>query len=272
MEYVPLSSGKKIPKIGLGTWQLTGDTCRHAVSEALSMGYEHIDTAFAYGNHAEVGAGIKDSGKSRDSFFLTTKVPLEKQKRDQVIQHGGQMLKELQVDYVDLLLLHWPNKEVPFDETLSAMAELVSKGYTRSIGISNFNKNIAEECVEISSEPIVTNQVEFHPYLYQRELLEACEQLDMRITAYSPLARGEVFGDERLRRTAEKHGTGISQVVISWLMEKGIIVIPKASSKEHLTSNLEALNVTLDPDDIAEIDAFPEERRYVDGGWKHYPF
>jgi len=272
MRTVKLSSGHEMPVLGLGTWELTGDPCRKAVADALGMGYTHIDTAILYGNHTEVGQGVKDSGVDRKSFFLTTKIPLSKQSRAQILQQGGQLLSDLQTDYVDLLLLHWPTKKTPFEESLGALKELVDKKRVRSIGISNFNKDLVRKVAKIFEIPVVTNQVEFHPYLYQKELKEVCEEGGMVITAYSPLARGDVLRDDRLSKIAEKHGASIPQVVIQWLLEKGIVVIPKASSKRHLQDNLGALDVSLDAEDIEAIDSFPEEKRKVDGTWKHYPF
>jgi diketogulonate reductase-like aldo/keto reductase len=272
MQTVKLSSGYEMPVLGLGTWQLTGSTCEKAVADALQLGYTHVDTAFAYGNHKQVGKGIKDSGVDRGSIFLTTKIPLGKQTRSQILQQGGELLRELDTDYVDLLLLHWPTRDTPFEESLSALKELVDKDMVRSIGISNFNKDLVKQVAEISEIPVVTNQVEFHPYLYQKELKEVCEANDMVVTAYSPLARGEVLDDDRLRDIAEKHDTGIPQVVIQWMISKGIVVIPKASSKDHLESNMAALDLQLPTEDRETIDAFPEEKRMIDGGWKHYPF
>lgn len=272
MDTVKLASGYEMPILGLGTWQLTGKTCEKAVADALQMGYTHIDTAFAYGNHAQVAAGIKNSGVDRESFFLTTKIPLGKQNRPQIIQQGGEMLRQLGTDYVDLLLLHWPDKNTPFEESLAAMKELVDKKMVRSIGISNFNKDLVEQVAKVSEIPVVTNQVEFHPYLYQRDLKEVCEANNMVVTAYSPLARGEVLNDERLSGIAEKHGATVAQVVIQWLVSKGIVTIPKASSGDHLQANLAALDVELDAEDADTIDGFPEEKRLIDGPFKHYPF
>jgi diketogulonate reductase-like aldo/keto reductase len=272
MKSITLSSGYEMPVLGLGTWQLTGETCRAAVADALRMGYTHIDTAIAYGNHEQVGAGMKDSGVDRESFFLTTKIPLGKQTRAEILQQGGKLLQDLGTDYVDLLLLHWPSRSPALAESLGALAELVDKKMVRSIGISNFNTDLVKQAVEVSEIPVVTNQVEVHPYLYQKELQQACEAVDMVITAYSPLARGDVLQDERLSTIAKSHNVSVPQVVIAWLLAKGVIVIPKASSKEHLESNLGALDVELTDDEISTIDAFPEEKRYVDWSGKHFDF
>ncbi|AFG37837.1 aldo/keto reductase [Spirochaeta africana] len=272
MKQIELLSGYSIPQLGMGTWQLNGETCSTAVAAAIELGYRHIDTAFAYENHREVAQGIQQAGYPREELFLTTKIPLGKQRPEQIMTFGSRMLDELEVDYVDLLLIHWPDKKVPFAETLSAMKELVDKGSVRSIGISNFNSRITAEAADASPLPVVTNQVEFHPFLYQRELLQVCRERGIVVTAYSPLARGEVVRDERLQKIAERYETNAASVAIAWLMQKGIVVIPKAASTEHLQSNLAAADLEIAPEDIASIDSFEDFRRIINGNFKHYPF
>ena len=272
MRKIKLSSGYEIPQLGLGTWQLTGDTCIASVREALAMGYTHIDTADGYQNHRQVAKGIKEAGVDRGSFFLTTKIGMGNQSAEAVRQFGDRMLEELEIDYVDLLLIHWPTKKVPFAETLDAMNKVVEKGQARSIGISNFNKGIAAEAAGLSKIPVVTNQVEFHPLLFQKELLDACKGLDMQITAYSPLAQGKAFANPAIKQTAEKHGVSAAQVCIAWLLQKDIIVIPKASGPTHLKDNLAAVGLSLDDEDVRTIDGIEETVRIVDGNWKQYEF
>ena len=272
MKKLRLQSGFTIPQLGLGTWQLTGSTCSESVREALRRGYTHIDTADAYGNHGDVAKGIKESGVARDSFFLTTKIPMGKQSSEAVRQCGDRMLSELETDYVDLLLIHWPTRKVPFAETFGALKKLVDKGYVKSIGISNFNKTIAAEAAEVSEIPIATNQVEFHPLLYQKELLDACLSLGMLVTAYSPLSQGKAFANPAIVAAASKHKASPARICIAWLLEKGIIAIPKASSVEHLTDNMAATDVTLDEEDIRSIDGIEETHRIVDGKFKQYEF
>ncbi|MFW5801994.1 MAG: aldo/keto reductase [Spirochaeta sp.] len=272
MRNIELLSGYSIPQIGMGTWQLNGDTCITAVAEALELGYRHIDTAFAYENHAEVAAGIDRSGIAREDLFVTTKIPMTKQRPEQISSLGKRMLDELKMDYVDLLLIHWPNKKIPFADTLSAMNELVDKGSVRSIGISNFNSKITAEAADTSPVPVVNNQVEFHPFLYQRELLQVCRERGIAVTAYSPLARGEVAKDERLQKIAARYDATAAQVAIAWLLQKGLVVVPKASSREHLRSNLEAADLEIAPEDITAIDSFEDFRRIINGNFKHFPF
>ncbi len=271
MRHIRLRDGRTVPQLGLGTWELTGKQCTASVADALSMGYRHIDTAFAYGNHAQVAAGIAKAGVPREELFVTTKVPLGKQSRSQVLELGTQIRDQLQMEYVDLLLIHWPNRKVPFDETFAAMQELIDRGVSRSIGISNFNADLVTRANEVSPAPIVTNQVEFHPFLFQKKLLETCEALDIRITAYSPIARGEVLQDARMVEIGRAHDASAAQTTIAWLLAKEIIVIPKATSRGHLAANLAAVDISLSTEEISRIDSFDDHRRLVDGPWKHYP-
>ena len=272
MKTLTFRTGVDVPQLGYGTFKLDGDACVNGVRDAIELGYCHIDTAFAYKNHRQVAAGIKLSGIDRESLFVTTKIPLGQQRRDQVIQFGQKLQQELEMEYVDLLLIHWPNKEIQFSETLGAMGELVSRGVVRSIGISNFNRTIMAEADEVSPVPLVTNQVEFHPFLYQRELLNACRDRHILLTAYSPIARGEVPTDDRMIALAKRNGATPAQIALAWSMEKGIIVIPKATARRNIEENLRAEQVALSPEDIAEIDAFEDWKRLIDGPWKHYPF
>jgi diketogulonate reductase-like aldo/keto reductase len=271
MESITLRDDSQIPQLGLGTWQLSGEACSTTVARAIEMGYRHIDTAFAYSNHREVGAGIKASGVDRSEIFLTSKIPLGKQQRSQVLQLGQQLQDELDTEYVDLLLIHWPNKNVPFSETLGAMGELVKRKVSRSIGISNFNADIAEQADEAGPVPVVTNQVEFHPLLFQADLLRRCAARGIVLTAYSPLGRGEVLGNPTISEIAEAHNATPAQVAIAWILSKGVVAIPKASSAEHLDANLKSTEIELSADEIASIDGIETKKRMIDGPWKHFP-
>ena len=271
MKTLTFRTGIEVPQLGFGTFQLQDEACTSGVREAIKLGYRHIDTAFAYKNHREVAAGIRQSGVDREDLFVTTKIPFGQQRRDQVIQFGRKLQEELEIEYVDLLLIHWPNKEIAFSETLGAMGELVSQGVVRSIGVSNFNRHIMAEADKAGPVPLVTNQVEFHPFLYQRELLQACQEKQILLTAYSPIARGEVLTDVRMLAIAKRNGATPVQIALAWAMEKGIIVIPKATGRGHIEENFQADEVALSPDEIAEIDAFEGQKRLIDGPWKHYP-
>ncbi len=272
MKSIQLASGYEIPRLGLGTWELVGEDCSKAVAQAIELGYRHIDTAFAYRNHREVAAGIAQSQIAREELFITTKIPFGSQKPQQVRKFAVRMQDDLATDYVDLLLIHWPDRKPGFSETLAAMNELVDEGLVRSVGISNFNSQIMAQAKVVSEKPIVTNQVEFHPYLYQRDLLEKCRKEGIVLTAYSPLARGKVFSDNRLQSLAETAGISVASVVIAWLLQKGLVVIPKATSLKHLQDNLAAEQLELPSGLLEEIDSFPEFDRIINGSFKHYPF
>ena len=273
MKNVQLKTGITIPQIGLGTWQLTGSNCVKAVREAIALGYTHIDTADGYTNHKEVGRGIQESGAKRETLFVTTKIKKNAQKEAQVLAFGDRMRKELQTDYVDLLLIHWPTKNVPFEETFSAMQTLVEKGYAKNIGISNFSIELAQKASELSKIPITVNQVEFHPLLFQKDLLSACESLGIKITAYSPLAQGEVLKNKVIKDIAGAKGVSAAQISLAWLMAKGIIAIPKARSVEHMKSNLAAADLELSQAEIEAIDGIGEQKRIIEAeGWREFDF
>ncbi len=273
MKQIELADKTRIPQLGLGTWQLEGDDCISAVHSAIEIGYRHIDTAFLYNNHREVAAGIARSGIARSELYITTKLPMGKaQKPAKVLDFGQRMLDELQTDYVNLLLIHWPDRRTPFGETLSAMHELQQKGWVRSLGISNFNSKIAVQAAAASPAPLVTNQVEFHPYLKQWGLQETCQEQKMVLTAYSPLARGRVLEDERLQKIARQLKCSIPQLVLAWLFSKGLVAVPKASGLAHLQDNFSAISIELEPKMIDQIDAISEYERLIDGDFKHFPF
>jgi len=259
---IKLSSGDEIPALGLGTWELVGDTCTEAVRIALDLGYTHIDTAYWYGNHAQIAPALK--GAERSKLWITTKVPPFQLQREQVLQVCDESLRDLGVEYVDLLLIHWPNHKVPMAETFGAFKELHEAGKVRNVGVSNFSINHVRKALEVSPLPIVTNQVEFHPLLNQRELLEYCHSRGVIITAYSPLGRGELLRDARITKIADKYGKTPAQVLLRWALQKGMIVIPKASSEPHLRDNLGALGWELDEEDMAAIEAMNENKRIID--------
>lgn len=261
-----------MPALGLGTWELTGSSCVDTVCRAIELGYRHIDTAFMYNNHEQVAEGIRRSGIDRSELFITTKIPPGKLRPEQVRTFEYRMLKELDIEYLDLLLVHWPNAKVPFADTLKAFADIVGRKRLRSIGISNFNSVISREAAAVSPVPIVTNQVEYHPYLKQERLLEECRDLEIIITAYSPLAHGQLLDDSCLKHIARQYDISAAQVAIAWLLSKGMAVIPKARSSSHLSENLKASSVCLTPGDIAQIDAIPVFRRTVNGHLRSYPF
>ncbi|SLJ85592.1 aldo/keto reductase [Psychrobacter sp. DAB_AL43B] len=245
-----------IPVLGLGTWQSTGQDCIDVVSQGLKMGYEHIDTAQAYDNEKEVGQGIKQSGVARDKFFLTTKIFPDDMKfePEKLIAAAKRSLENLDTDYVDLLLLHWPDDRVPLSETIPALCELQKQGLTRNIGVSNFNIANIIEAEKYADVPIVVNQVEFHPFIKQKTLQTFLNNHHILLEAYSPLARGDVFDNENIKEIADKHGITPAQVSLAWILsDKHRIAIPKTSNPDHLQGNLDAINVQLSADEIEKI-------------------
>ena len=245
-----------IPVLGLGTWQSTGQDCIDVVSQGLKMGYEHIDTAQAYGNEKEVGQGIKQSGIARDKFFLTTKIFPDDMKfePEKLIAAAKRSLDNLDTDYVDLLLLHWPDDRVPLSETIPALCELQKQGLTRHIGVSNFNIANIIEAEKYADVPIVVNQVEFHPFIKQQTLQTFLNNHHILLEAYSPLARGDVFDNDIIKEIAERHGITPAQVSLAWILsDKHRIAIPKTANPEHLQGNLDAINIQLSADEIEKI-------------------
>ncbi len=256
-----LASTYTIPYLGLGTWRLAGDDCTRIVRQALDMGYTHIDTADMYGNHEQVGAGIR--GVERSSFFLTSKVGPEHLRHDDMISVCERSLRELGTDYLDMLLIHWPNKDISMLETFEAMAELAQRGLIRSAGVSNFVAARLDEAVRISPVAICTNQVEFHPLLFQESLLSFCGGKRVKITAYSPLARTEALKHPVILAVSEETGRTPAQVCLNWLVQKGIIVIPKASSEERLGENMDIFDWSLTAEQHLRIDGIGEQKRLI---------
>ena len=244
--------GEKVPSLGLGTYRLTGDACEAAVERALGMGYRHVDTAQMYGNEAEVGRGLDDSGVERGEVFLTTKVWPSDFVHDRVISKTHESLKRLRTDYVDLLLMHWPPDGVPLGETLGAMRELQDEGSALHIGVSNFSPTLLEEATEHAE--IFCNQVQYHPYRSQDALLEQAQELDYLLTAYTPLSRGGVQEDATLQEIGGAHGKSATQVALRWLLQQDkVSAIPKATGEAHLAENLDVFDFGLSEEEMDRI-------------------
>lgn len=235
--------GQFVPAIGLGTWLLAGQKCICAVEQALALGYRHIDTAQDYGNESEIGTGIRNADVSRSEIFLVTKVRPSNFSSTRTIQSTHDSLKALQTDYIDLLLMHWPNPSIPLAETLSAMVKLQRAGKVKNIGVSNFSPSLVKEAARYA--PIFCNQVEYHPYLSQSPLLAQSRQMRYLLTAYSPLAKGRVTNEPEIKQIAAVHNKTPEQVTLRWLVQQGIAAIPKASSKVHLRTNLNVFDFEL---------------------------
>lgn len=245
--------GATIPLIGLGTWQLSGDNCVQMVGEALKLGYRHVDTAAMYGNEVEVGEGMRASGIKREEVFLTTKVWRDNLHAKDFRGSVETSLKKLKLPYVDLILIHWPNESVPLKETLGAMAEVKRAGLAKHIAVSNFTVKLLDEAVKLSAEPIVNNQVELHPFLDQSKVIAACEKHGISVTAYCPIARGSAAGDKVLAKIGAAHGKSAAQVSLRYLVQQGIIAIPRTSKAERLKENLAALDFTLTDAEMATV-------------------
>jgi diketogulonate reductase-like aldo/keto reductase len=262
------ANGASIPALGLGTWQLNDRVGARIVEQALRLGYRHIDAALIYGNEKEVGEGLRASGVKREEIFVTTKVPHTELTPPALERAVKQSLANLRLSDVNLLLIHWPNAQIPLAETIGAMCKMKKEGYARHIGVSNFTVALVEEAVKLSSEPIVTNQIEWHPYLDESVVQAACKKHGIAITAYCPIARGRAVGDELLTKIGQKYGKSAGQVSLRWLIQKGAIVIPRTSKVERLTENMTIFDFALSPADMAEIDALAKPAgRVVKVGW-----
>jgi len=262
MEFIELKDDR-VPKLGFGTWQLTGAECVEAVLDALEIGYRHLDTAQMYGNEEQVGQAIAASGVDRDEIFLTTKVWWENLEHDRCLESTDESLSRLGTDRVDLLLIHWPNEELPLDEPLAAMLRLREDGKARHLGVSNFTPGLLETAS--AKAPIECNQVEYHPFLAQDELLTEVRARDMMLTAYSPLARGQVVENPVLAEIAAAHGKTPSQIALRWLLQQDrVAAIPKAASREHRRDNLQVFDFHLADHEIQRISGLDRGQRLVD--------
>lgn len=258
MAQAPLvhANGAAIPAIGLGTFRLTGQACTQAVQWALEAGYRHLDTAKMYGNEEEVGAGLKASGIARDDVFVTTKVWWEDLAPAALLRSAETSLGKLGLSQVDLLLIHWPNAAVPLADSIGALCQAKRDGLARHVGVSNFTSAMVAEASRLASEPLVADQVEYHPYLGQAAVLEAVRAHGMAMTSYCPLGRSEVLADPTVAGIAERHGKTASQVVLRWhLQQPNVVAIPKSGSRHHIEENFAVFDFALADDDMAAISA-----------------
>lgn len=249
--------------IGLGTWRLTGDLCLSTVKQALDLGYRHIDTAVSYKNHKEIGLAIK--GVKREELYLTTKIPIESvdfnDVQSSVEKVCDKALLDLQTDYLDLLLIHSPDHEVPMQEVIFAMEKLRDKGKIKYLGVSNFTIHHIQNLLSHQAY-ISVNQVEFHPYLFQKELLDYCIERHIRIVAYRPFGKGELLSDPLFFYIGKMVNKSPAQIILRWLVQRNIPAIPKASSYQHLKANLDVFDFSLTEEDMGKIDALHRNIRY----------
>ncbi len=252
MQFVE-ANGAIIPAVGLGTWELRGRACARLVEHALLAGYRHIDTAEVYENEREVGEGLRASGVARREAFVTTKVWTDHLAPREFERAAKQSLVRLRLSEVDLLLIHWPNPRIPLAETMGALCRMKSAGLTRNIGVSNFTVALIEEAARLATEPLVLNQIEWHPFIDQSKVRAACRRHGMAITAYSPIARGRVVGNDVLERIAATHGKTPAQISLRFLIQEGAIVIPRTSRPERLAENLAIFDFALSEEEMEDV-------------------
>lgn len=249
------ANGASIPAIGLGSFTLKGEEGVTLVREAVARGYRHIDTARMYGNEAEVGEGLRQSGLPRDEIFVTTKVWWTDLAPDDLRRSAEASLRELGLDAVDLLLVHWPNPAIPIADTMAALARVRRDGLARNIGVSNFTTRLLDEALATCPEPLVANQVEYHPYLDQSKLHAACRKAGMAMVSYCPLHRdGGLLGSEEVQTPARNHGKSPGQIVLRWhVQQEGVIAIPRTSRPERLSENIDIFDFELSEAEMAAL-------------------
>ncbi len=247
------ANGAAIPLLGLGTWDLRGKVCSRVVEQALRLGYRHVDTAEMYENEREVGEGIHASGVKRDDVFVTTKIWPSHFSPPALERAARESVTRLRVNAVDLLLLHWPNPQIPLEETLGALCKVKRDGLARNIGVSNFTVALIEQAVKISTEPLVCDQVECHPFLDQSKVIAACHAHHMAVVAYSPIARGKVRNNKVLADIGAAHKKTAAQICLRYLVQRNIVVIPRTSKIERLSENAAIFDFVLSPAEMETI-------------------
>lgn len=304
MKYLKTSAGQ-IASLGLGTWKMNDGVGYDAVKEAIQMGYRHIDCAWVYLNEADIGRAISDCIKEgvvkRDEMWITSKLWNDKHHPDHIVEAVKGTLNDLQLEYLDLYLIHWPVAhqygvarpetaeqfvplaEIPLTDTWKGIVQLREQGLVREVGVSNFSPSKIENLIDTTGICPSFNQVECHPYLQQQELLEFCQSRNILLTAYSPLGSGDrpdglkskgapnLFQDEVLNSIAQKHDISIGQVMLAWSVNRGTIPIPKAASQDHLKQNLAAADIVLDESDMGSIAKLEKGFRFVDGTFWELP-
>jgi diketogulonate reductase-like aldo/keto reductase len=269
-----LSDDSAIPALGFGTSPMTGNLSHDSVVAALKAGYRHIDTARKYGTERAVGDAVRASDVPRKDIFLTTKVSHENLRAGDFAKSVDESLAALQVDYVDLLLVHWPNPDIALAETMPALAKAKRQGLTRHIGVANFNVALLDQAIKLCPEPLAALQAEYHPYLDQSTLLAALRQRGLTFIAFCPLGRGRLFSDSVLAEIAQARGRSIAQIALRWLMQQNVAAIPRSSSPQRIADNFNVFDFALTDDEMKRISALkrPDGRianpaGRVSGGW-----
>ena len=243
-----------IPQIGLGTYQLQGDDAKQSVHAALQSGYEHIDTAEIYDNQPAIGAAITD--EDRDDLFITSKTWRNHYTHEQVLTSTDKTLQELDTAYLDLLLIHWPKDGTDYEAILRAFKKLVDAGTVKNIGVSNFTIKHLKQIIPVADRvgiDIAINQVEFHPYLCQDDLLDFCEANNIQLEAYAPIAKGRVADDETLGEIADNHDKTPVQVALRWALQHDVVAIPRSSSHDHIDENIQVFDFELNEREMQRI-------------------
>ena len=268
------SDGGAMPALGFGTSPLTGGLSTETVVAALKAGYRHIDTARKYGTERAVGEAMRASGVARQDIFLTTKVSHENLRAGDFARSVDESLAALKVDYVDLLLVHWPNPDIALAETMPALAKAKRQGLARHIGVANFNVALLDQAIELCPEPLAALQAEYHPYLDQSKLLAAARARKLVFVAYCPLGRGRLFNDSVLAEIAQARGRSVAQIALRWLIQQDVAAIPFSSKPERIADNFNVFDFTLDDGEMKRIAALkrPNGRianpvGRVAGGW-----
>ena len=247
--------GAKMPAIGFGTMELPHRPAE-LVAAAIAAGYRHIDTARKYGTEEHVGEGIRASGIARNELFVTTKVTEENAREADFLRSAETSLKALGLNYVDLLLIHWPQPKVPFTETLGALAKAKRSGLTRHVGVSNFTLAMLDEAVHVCPEPLITNQVEYHAYLPQDRMLAALHRHRMILTAYCPVARGKLLDDPVIGEIAKARGKTRAQICLRWLIQQPMVAaVPRALEEAHIVEDLDVFDFSLSDEEMQRISA-----------------
>ncbi|MBX3539022.1 MAG: aldo/keto reductase [Chelatococcus sp.] len=263
------ANGANMPVLGLGTWQSRNDEAAAAVEAALQNGYRHLDTAIAYDNEEAVGEGLRSAGVPREGIFITSKVPPEQIGSGALERAAEASLRRLKLDYLDLILIHWPNPSIPLKESMRALNAAKREGLVRHIGVSNFPVALIEEAVHHSAEPLATNQCEYHPRLDQSAVLAACRRHGIAFTSYAPLGRTKILADPVIAAIAERTERTPAQVVLRWhIQQPDVVAIPKSQSPDRIVENSRIFDFALDDDDMAAISALARpDGRQINPSW-----
>ncbi len=265
----------KLPMVGLGTWELNGAECTKVVQMALELGYRHIDTAHAYRNHEAINRGI--AGFDRTQIYLTSKLSIEDQINPKDVEGSvrkacDQTLQELGVDYLDYYLIHWPRSGFDLNQIFTAMGKLALEGKVRQVGVCNYTVNHLRDLLKTAAQPVV-NQVEFHPYLYQKELLDFCHINQIELVSFRPFGKGKLLSAEPLfEQIGRRYSKTGAQVILRWLVQKNIPVIPKASSRKHLEENIQIFDFILSAEEMAQLDQLDRGKRFCKEGSPEYDY